>query len=49
MEDLPETIGINEKYNVFRKDEEKEFKQTESLMDNAPAKERNMFKIPNVI
>jgi len=49
VEDLPETIGINEKYNVFRKDEEKEFKQTESLMDNAPAKERNMFKIPNVI
>ena len=41
-EGLSEAIGVEDKYNVFRKDKE-------ALMANAPEKERNMFKIPKVI
>ena len=46
---LGETIGANDKYNVFRKDEVKIFENHEGLMANAPEKERDMFKIPKVI
>ena len=49
VEGLEETCGVNENYNVFRKDEIKVFEDNESLMENAPEKERNMFKIPKVI
>lgn len=48
-EGLEETIGENDKYNVFRKDEEKEFKENNLLLMNAKEQERNMFKIPKVI
>ena len=48
-EGLQETIGENDKYNVFRKDEVKEFEDNELLLANAREKERNMFKIPKVI
>lgn len=43
------TVGANENYNVFRKDEVKEFDDMEALLQNAPDKENNMFKIPKVI
>ena len=43
------TIGANEKKNVFRKDEIKTFEDNEALLENAPSKEQNMFKIPKVI
>ncbi len=49
VEGVSETIGANENYNVFRKDEIKVFEDNEALMSNAPEKERNMFKIPKVI
>ena len=49
VEGLSETIGANENYNVFRKDEIKVFEDNEALMSNAPEQERNMFKIPKVI
>ena len=49
VNELDITIGSNEKCNVFRKDEVVEFKDTEALLQNAPTKERNMFKIPKVI
>ena len=49
VSNLDITIGANEAKNVFRKDEVKVFENTESLMENAPAKEQNMFKIPKVI
>lgn len=49
VEDLPETIGENDKCNVFRKDEIKVFEDNEALLSNAPDAERNMFKIPRVI
>ena len=48
-EDLQETIGANENSNVFRKDEVKEFGNLDALLQNAPEKEQNMFKIPKVI
>lgn len=49
VESLGETIGANENYNVFRKDEVKVFENQEGLLENAPEKEMNMFKIPKVI
>lgn len=49
VEGLDITIGANEKKNIFRKDEIKVFEDNESLLQNAPAKEMNMFKIPKVI
>ena len=48
-DDIGETIGINENYNVFRKDEIKVFDNHEALLQNAPEQERGMFKIPKVI
>ena len=49
VEGLAETIGANDNYNVFRKDEVRVFEDNEALLANAPEKERNMFKIPKVI
>lgn len=49
IEGLEETIGANDNFNIFRKDEIKEFKDRDLLLSNAPEKERNMFKIPKVI
>ena len=49
IEGLEETIGANENYNVFRKDEIKVFEDNEALLANAPEKECNMFKIPKVL
>lgn len=49
VDDLSETISANPNYNVFRKDEIKQFEDMESLLANAPDKERNMYKIPKVI
>ena len=49
VEGLTESFGVNENYNVFRKDEVKVFGNLESLLQNAPEKDQNMFKIPKVI
>lgn len=49
IDGLKETIGINEAYNVFRKDEIKECFKNEELLQNAPDKQEGMFKIPKVI
>lgn len=46
---LDETIGADDNYNVFRKDEIVEFEDKELLLQNAPSQERGMFKIPKVI
>lgn len=48
-EGLNETIGENDKFNVFRKDEVKVFEDNNLLLINAKEQERNMFKIPKVI
>ena len=49
VENLNITIGANEAKNVFRKDEVKVFEDNEALMQNAPDKEFNMFRIPKVL
>ena len=46
---LDETIGANDNFNVFRKDEVKKFKNIEGILENAPDLERNMYKIPKVL
>lgn len=48
-DDVKETIGANVKYNVFRKDEVKEFGNRELLLKNAPSQDDGMFRIPKVI
>ncbi len=49
VEGLNETIGANSNFNVFRKDEIKNFGDRDILLQNAPEQERGMFKIPKVI
>ena len=49
VDGLGETIGANNKYNAFRKDEVIAFDDIEALLQNAPAEEFGMFKIPKVI
>ena len=46
IDELDETIGINENSNVFRKDEVEEFKNHDLM---APEEESGMFKIPKVL
>ena len=48
-DDLDITIGANEAKNVFRKDEVKVFEDKEALLQNAPEKENNMFKVPKIL
>lgn len=49
VEGLEETIGANDNYNVFRKDEIEVFEDNASLLANAEEVENNMFRIPKVI
>ena len=46
---LDETIGATEDYNVFRKDEVKQFDNIDKMMENGPEVDRKMFKIPKVL
>ena len=46
---LDETIGATEEFNVFRKDEVKQFDYIDQMMENGPEVDRNMFKIPKVL
>ena len=48
-EKITETNGTSSNVNVFRDDEPVEFKDINLLMENAPEKANNMFKIPKVI
>ena len=48
-DDIGETIGINENYNVFRKDEIKQESNKDELLSNAPSQDEGMFRIPMVI
>ena len=48
-ENISETIGSTDNENFFREDEPKEFENKEALLQNAPSKDNNMFKIPKVI
>ncbi len=48
-DDIGETIGINENYNVFRKDEIVQNSDKDELLANAPSQDEGMFRIPKVI
>lgn len=48
-DDIGETIGINENYNVFRKDEIKQESNKDELLSSAPSQDEGMFRIPKVI
>ena len=49
VEELDTTIGVMDKFNVFRKDEVKVFEDNKALLQNAPEQKDNMFKIPKVL
>lgn len=49
VDGLDITIGANEAKNVFRKDEVKQFKDVDSLLENAPTQDQHMFKLPKVL
>lgn len=49
VEGLKETVGTNDQFNVFRKDEIIQFQDREALLQNAPDQEEGMFRIPKVI
>ena len=46
---IEETNGTSSNVNVLREDKQVEFKDKDLLMQNAPEKANNMFKIPKVI
>ena len=48
-ENITETNGTSNNVNNFREDEVKDFEDKKLLMENAPEKTNNMFKIPKVI
>ena len=48
-ENIDISIGTNNRINVFREDEIEEFSNKDGLLQNAPDKEDNMFRIPKVI
>ncbi len=48
-DNVEETMGVINNFNVFRKDEIKEFGDRDILLKNAPEQEDGMFKIPKVI
>ena len=48
-EGVGETVGTNENYNVFRKDEVVKYNDEESLLQNAPSQDEGMFRIPKVL
>ena len=49
IDKLDITIGANALKNVFRKDEIKVFDNMEGLLQNAPSKENNMYKVPKIL
>lgn len=49
IDGLETANGAIDNYNVFRKDEVKVFEDNEALLQNAPDKQSNMFRVPKVI
>ena len=48
-DNIPCTTRAVEVINVLRKDEKKEFENKEDLIDLAPDREENFFKVPKII
>ena len=48
-ENIPCTTRAIEVINVLRKDEKKDFENSEELLDLAPSRENKFFKVPKII
>ena len=48
-EDIPCTTRAIEVVNVLRKDEKKDYENSEELLDLAPSRENQFFKVPKII
>ena len=48
-ENIPCTTRAIEVVNVLRKDQKKDYANTEELLDLAPSRENNFFKVPKII
>ena len=48
-ENIPCTTRAIEVVNVLRKDEKKNYKNSEELLDLAPSREDSFFKVPKII
>ena len=48
-ENVPCTTRAIEVVNVFRKDEKKNYENSEELLDLAPSRENKFFKVPKII
>ena len=49
VEGIATSTSTIDNYNVFRKDEIKIFEDNKAIMQNAPEKEDNMFRVPKVL
>ena len=48
-DNVPCTTRAIEVVNVLRKDEQKNYENPEALLDLAPSRENNFFKVPRII
>ena len=48
-ENVPFTTRAIEVVNVLRKDEKKDYENSEELLDLAPSRENKFFKVPKII
>ena len=48
-ENIPCTTRAIEVVNVLRKDEKKDYENSEKLLDLAPSRENQFFKVPKII
>ena len=48
-DNIPCTTRAIEVINVFRKDEKKDYENSDELLDLAPSRENNFFKVPKII
>ena len=48
-ENIPCTTRAIEVVNVLRKDEKKDYENSEKLLDLAPSRENKFFKVPKII
>ena len=48
-EDVPCTTRAIEVVNVLRKDEKRNYENSEEILDLAPSRENKFFKVPKII
>ncbi len=48
-EDVPCTTRAIEVVNVFRKDEKRNYENSDEILDLAPSRENKFFKVPKII